>query len=693
MGGIVDGLIEKIENFVGRILFMLEKLVCLLVSWMQDLFAVFTGVKKAYVGNDQDYLVNVFFGNKTVNAIYWGMAAIGIVMAFAFAIMAVIKKSADLDDKMRTSHSQILRTLLKSILITVSMSVFMIITIAFTNTLMDSVNEVFDNGPNYTNSDPHKVFTKEQYAAMGRIFNSVGNYSLNPSYNNRYNLNTCYNEIRADLKYLSDSGVFDYFYVTKENGKIKNTWQSALQDLAAAADFTKEQPVDTYNEGIANALNNCMDILKNDYSFKALETYDATVQYTNDDVQLDRILFLLGTMGIGDTAAARNEAYNKNPDIFDNVRGPYYTGEKDFYDIDQVNEDFYVSFTRMNYFVIYLAGIAIIVNMAVIMVNCIVRIFNLLFLYIIAPPIIATMPLDDGGKFKQWITAFIVQAFSVFATLISMRLFLIYIPIVMNPELKLVESSVLNMIGKLVMIWAGTVAIEKANGLLTGILADSAGWQSITAGSTAQDVKGSTVGRMASQAKGAVEGAVAAPVKSLAGTAWGVAKGAAGAAANIATLPARPFVGAVSNAGKRVAGFYNNVMEGASNAFVQSPDFKAKQQQASEQASYAKDRQENRQFRNNVNSFISNQNRNNGNGGNIQPPPQRPNEGGNANNGQNAPGQGGQGGQGNNNDAAHNDAVMRNLFGVGADEAAEIQRNARNNQQPPPGRGGNNNGQ
>jgi hypothetical protein len=252
--------------------------------------------------------------------------------------------------------------------------------------------------------------------------------------------------------------------------------------------------------------------------------------------------------------------------------------------------------------------------MAIIIVNCIVRIFNLLFLYVIAPPIIAVSPLDDGGKFKQWLTAFIIQAFSVFATVISMRIFLIFIPIVMNPNLQLVENPVINTIGKLVMIWAGTVAIEKANGLLTGILADNAGWQSIMAGSTAQDVKGSTVGRLASAAETAAERTAASPFTAAAGKARDLAKGAAGVVGRTAALPFRPLIGAVSNSVGRLSSGFRGAEDKLSNSLVESPGYKQRQAEATEKQAAAQDREDQQKFRKAMGSYFS------GGGNGKQPP-------------------------------------------------------------------------
>lgn len=587
MDGIVNGLIEKLENFLGRILYTIEKVVCMLLKWLQGLFNVFTGIEPAVNKGKKIPIFEFFFGNMTVRSVVLGMSVIGIIMAFTFAIIAVIRKGLDLDDKMRQSHGQILRSLLRSIFVIVSISLFMMIITTFTNLLMKSINDIFTEGPNLLKED-HIEFNDEQFAAMARIFNKVGNYSLNPSYNSRYNLNMCYNDIREDLKYLADTGVFNYYYSTESAGKKENTWQSVLQDIAVAADYTAERPADDYNEAVADSLKHCMDVLKNDNSFRALENYrDNGKKIEQAPLHLDRILFLSGTMWIGNKAAARNEAFNTNPAIDDDVRRPYYTGDKDIYDIDTVDQDFNLSVTRMNYLLVYIVGTALIVNMAIIMVNCIIRLFNMMFLYVIAPPIIAVSPLDDGGKFKQWITAFVVQAFSVFATVISMRLFLIFVPIVLSMDFTLVESPVLGFIGKIVMIWAGTIAIEKANGLLTGILADSAGWQSITAGSAAHDVRGSFVGRLGAMAQSKVEGAMLTPATLAQKAAGYTAKGAghtAKGALNVLSLPVRPLVGAVGHGVQRLSSGWDDFKNKASNSIVQSPEYKKNYNEQKKQA-------------------------------------------------------------------------------------------------------------
>ncbi|MBR1563325.1 MAG: hypothetical protein IJ645_08985 [Ruminococcus sp.] len=477
-------------NLIYRVFYIAEIAICQIVEWEQQLFNVFSGISTVKYGNDEMTLIDVFFRNKAVSGVFLGMSAIGIVLAFVFAIISVTRKALDLDDKVKMSHGQILRNLLKSILFIVGLNLFMTITVTATNVILDQVVYVFDNAEALgESSDDHIDFTNEQFAAMSRIFNTVGNYSINQSSKNRYNLNVCYNEIRGDIQYLANTGVLDYYYETKENGKVVTTWQSMIMELASAADYTTDVPVDVYNEGIANALNHCMTVLKTDRNFKALKSYDRIQVFKDSELNLDKTLFLIGTMGIPGSGAAKNEAYNQSPSIYDNIRLPYLLGDKSIYDLDTVNQDFDIALFKTNYTVIYLAGIFVMINMAIILVTCVVRIFNLIFLYVIGPPFFGTISLDEGGKARQWLTAFIIQSFTVFATVISMRLFLIFVPIVLDPKLQLASNTYLDIIGKLVFISAGVLAINKANGLLTGILADQAGHQAVLSGDVSSDVQ------------------------------------------------------------------------------------------------------------------------------------------------------------------------------------------------------------
>ena len=478
-GVFTDGIGAILSNFFYSILYKIGTGLCWVVNVLDQMFAVMSGLDRVSYDGKQDYLIKIFFGNSTINNVYWGMALIGILLCFVFAIIAVARKAVDSGDKIRQSLGGILTGLFKGILIIISLTAIMSMVLTMSDLLLRQVSYLFDNADNL-NQEETIVFDDEEYAAMARVLDTIGNYSLNPSYNSRYNLNRCFNEIRSDLQYLKQRGVFTFYYVTDPvNGE---SWQSALQKIVNAADLDRNLSLDVYNEAVSKALISCMDIMRTDYSFKPLKSYTRQYTATTQTVPLDRMVFLMCTM-----EAAKNKDYNKNASMQDGLRSAYYVGEKDLYDLETVSMDFELS--EINYIILFIVAFKMIWDLAVIIINCVARLFNMIFLYIIAPPFIATIPLDEGGKLKQWTTAFIVQCFSVFGSIIAMRVLLLFIPIVIDSKLVLLPNSSLNLLAKMVLILGGMSTAKRASSVITGILADNAGMQAIHAGDMGESVR------------------------------------------------------------------------------------------------------------------------------------------------------------------------------------------------------------
>ena len=482
---ILNGLQSILYATIYKLLYYLAVGCCWIINLLYSMFEVMAGLSKVSYNGDFDYLINIFFSNTTVSKIYWGMALIGLTVGFAFAIAAVIKKLFDTSEKEKRTYGQILTGLFKSALTILCMSLIITMVLNATTLLMQQINYIFINADDL-GEEKSITYTDEEYAAMARALNTIGNFSLNPSYNNRFNLNKCFNEVRLDLQYLKQQGVFEFHYVTTDmEGNTIATWQSALQKIANSASLDRDLSLDVYHESVSNSILNTMDLLKVNGSFKPLEEYQRHYQPSRSSLSMDRFLFLMATM-----RAAKNVDYNVNPSLTDPLRGAYYYGEKSIYDLDTVNEDFDIGVAAFDYLILFLTCYKMLVTLVTIILNCVGRIFNMLLLYLISPLILAVSPLDDGAKFKQWTTAFIVQSFSVFGTVISMRVLLLFMPVVIDPKLVLFANPVANILAKLVIVLGGFEVSEKATNLITGILADNAGWQSITAGDMSSTAKG-----------------------------------------------------------------------------------------------------------------------------------------------------------------------------------------------------------
>ena len=504
MSGVSDTIMNGLQSIlyatIYKFLYYLAVGCCWLIDLLYSMFEIMAGLSKVSYDGDFDYLINIFFSNTTVSKVYWGMALIGLAVGFAFAIAAVIKKLFDTNEKEKRSYGQILTGLFKSALIILCMSIIITMVLNATTLLMQQINYVFINADDL-GEEQSITYTDEEYAAMARSLNTIGNFSLNPSYNNRYNLNKCFNEVRLDLQYLKQQGVFDFHYVTKDlEGNTIATWQSALQRIANSASLDRDLSLDVYHESVSKSILEAMELLKVNGSFKPLEDYQRHYQPTRSSLPMDRFLFLMATM-----RAAKNNDYNIEPSLTDPLRGAYYYGEKSIYDLDTVNEDFDIGIAALDYLILFLTCFVMLETLATIILNCVGRIFNMLLLYLISPLIVSVAPLDDGAKFKQWTTAFVVQSFSVFGTIISMRVLLLFMPVIVDPKLVLFTNPIANFLTKLIVVVGAIAVAEKATNLITGILADNAGWQSITAGDMSGTAK-SAVGIGKSYAKAAVSG-------------------------------------------------------------------------------------------------------------------------------------------------------------------------------------------
>ena len=163
MGGIVDSMKDAFSyilyNTVYTVLYYGEIALCMVIQWMQGLFDAFSGVSTISYNGEPDYLINVFFGNRVINAIYWAMAIIGIVMIIAFSIVAVVRHIFDIDGKHRTTNTQILRSMFRGILMILCMNIVMTISVNFSNALMESVDIIFKNAYILAEGDPHIDFT------------------------------------------------------------------------------------------------------------------------------------------------------------------------------------------------------------------------------------------------------------------------------------------------------------------------------------------------------------------------------------------------------------------------------------------------------------------------------------------------------------------------------------------------------
>ena len=464
---ILDGLLTILQTLFGWLFLVITQMLLRIVDIIETFFDIFAGTEPVYYKGEPAYLFNMFFSNKAITNLFWAMAIIAIVIAFGLCIVAVARKVTDVAGTTKHTLGQIISNFIRSMVVILLLNLCIVAALNVTTVIFDRINFSMENADSLHMAQ-EKRYTNEEFATMTRIMATMGNYAANPSSESRYNVNSCFNAIRGEMLTLFEAGCFDYDFTATKTGK--HTWQSALAQVAKAANLKEDLQLDTYYPAVQEAIGLCFDELKTNIHFKPQETA-VLAKNTSESLSTAKLIFLVSSMGAEENEQFRSGSFD------DALRRSYINGEKNFLSFSDVNEDFAI--TEINYLIALLVTLACIFFMGKIVLTFIVRMLNLILLYVVSPLFASSMSLDEGSRFQNWTQTFVMQLLAAYASVVMMRIYLFVIPIVVNNDLKFFPiDSVMydyNIYGQLIFVLAGAWAVSKATSLITGALTGNAG--------------------------------------------------------------------------------------------------------------------------------------------------------------------------------------------------------------------------
>ena len=112
-------------------------------------------------------------------------------------------------------------------------------------------------------------------------------------------------------------------------------------------------------------------------------------------------------------------------------------------------------------------------------IQSIQRLLMIVILYIISPLFVGYMPIDEGKSFNQWRDTFVAYLISAFSPIITMRLYMMFLPILMGTDGKNLTfpDGVSMTIIKILFILGGSFAIFTSRNMLVKIVNPSLGSQ------------------------------------------------------------------------------------------------------------------------------------------------------------------------------------------------------------------------
>ena len=462
----LDALLTILQALVGWLLLLIWQMLLMVVDVLEKFFNAFAGVDPVYYKGEDVYLFSLFLSNKSITNLFWGMALIAIVLSFGFCIVAVARKVTDVSGTTKHTLGQIMSNFIRSLVVILLLNLCIVAAINVTSVIFDRINYSLKNADTL-DRDKEKHYSDEEFATMVRILATMGNYAANPSAESRYNVNACFNAVRGEMLTLFEARCFDYDFPVVQTGK--HTWQSALAQVAKSANLKEDLQLDTYYPSVQEAVLLCFKELKSNSNFKPQETAISSPN-TSANLTTAKMIFLVSTMG-----AEENEQF-KNGSFDDALRRSYINGEKNYLSYDDVDSDFAI--TRINYLIGLLVTAACVILLGKVILMFIVRMLNVMMLYIVSPLFASAMSLDEGSRFQNWVQSFVMQLLAAYASVVMMRLYLMMVPIVVNNELHFFSpssfSNHLDIYGQLLFVLAGAWAVYQGGNLISGALVGNA---------------------------------------------------------------------------------------------------------------------------------------------------------------------------------------------------------------------------
>lgn len=153
------------------------------------------------------------------------------------------------------------------------------------------------------------------------------------------------------------------------------------------------------------------------------------------------------------------------------VLSKFVSGELDYKDVSLVKS--YFNIQDMNYLIGILGGFVMLVMFVLSSISFIQRIFDIILLYLISPISIATIPLDEGNRFKVWKDMMIGKMLSAYGIILVTNLFFLIIPQVY--EMRFFSSDFENGIVYILFLLGGSFAVSKANDVIARLCGADAG--------------------------------------------------------------------------------------------------------------------------------------------------------------------------------------------------------------------------
>lgn len=176
----------------------------------------------------------------------------------------------------------------------------------------------------------------------------------------------------------------------------------------------------------------------------------------------------------------------------------------------------YYNIFNINYITYIGGGLLATYTLLCVCFGMVMRIYKCVVLFIISPPVVGLMPIDNGSAFKDWRKSFLKEILSAYGTVVGLNLLFLILPILNN--IKLFEpgfkGSGLNNFMQLIFTLTGLFMLKDISGMIAGIIG---GGDAASAGEGKMKQIGAGIKKVGGMAAGVAMGGVGLAARGMAG--------------------------------------------------------------------------------------------------------------------------------------------------------------------------------
>lgn len=217
---------------------------------------------------------------------------------------------------------------------------------------------------------------------------------------------------------------------------------------------------------------------------KMVLVFNTSFNYENQNSTVSNMLFITTA-----EPAARNKDVVKK-----------YSSGFGYENAEQVKKDFDIE--KLNYVQAYVASVLVALILLCSILQFIQRILVIIVLYLTSPFFVAMIPIDGGAKFREWKNMFAAYMVSAFGPILTMKIYLILVPMVSQSAIDFGVSAGNAAWMKLIFVIGGAFAVYKSRLLFVSILNPSAAGSMAESGVIGAVIGGKLGGAVSQAAKG-----------------------------------------------------------------------------------------------------------------------------------------------------------------------------------------------